>query len=741
MSSTRRSALQQEDPSFFDSEVLDEYRLPFGDWLEQGINWATVNMGGVFDWIKWPFQALFDLLLEAKFTGFPWPEWMGLETLDRRVADPYFDLNIGLLELPWWVVVIVMSGIALFARNARVAVFTAAALVVSALMGPEYWLAITQTIGIVLVAVFASAIVAIPLGIACGRIDGLWAVVRPTLDAMQVVHSFVYMLPFIFFFDIGMVSATMVAMVFALPPLVRLTNLGIRQVPEDVVEASRSFGASERRVLFDVQLPLARTAIMTGLNQTLMLAFSMLGIAAIMGAEGLGRLMYRAINNQNSGLAASSGLAFFLVAVAMDRISQRDGDERTFGQRFVAALTNLRTPENLLPDADDVVKVAADEPALEGLSVRERLGLPLVLAGSILALISLPMTWSTGSIVSSHARAVDEVLGGSHSGLDATGGSWFGVTIGGFAVLAMLAAGNTLLRGGGGSRLLGPESTLIGGGAMFGAALGFLTVNSGGVATSMGFAPWLAMLGAVLVLAGGAWASVDAPFAPHRPLPDGLQKGRMLGGLAALVLLVLGCFSYWIVDQRIDTRTPEQLEVFIADQEARIAAADEPTETQLERLAELQDILALGGRINLNSFTEAGPGFGPFILGLGVIALLFVLPGAGLFGVRSENGRRFFNGLAAAAGFAITGLALGWIGSLARTNDKESLGDDGFAELIVSGAGSFFVLCAGLIFFATARPVLNLFFRRKVYKTSAQEVVNLASDEAVEEPMLSTAGV
>ena len=131
----------------------------------------------------------------------------------------------------------------------------------------------------VFVAVLLCAIVGIPLGIACGRIDAVWNVVRPVLDAMQVVHAFVYMLPVIFFWSIGVVPGTMVTMVFALPPLIRLTNLGIRQVPEEVVEASRAFGATELRVLTDVQLPLARPALMTGLNQTLLMSIAMIGIA------------------------------------------------------------------------------------------------------------------------------------------------------------------------------------------------------------------------------------------------------------------------------------------------------------------------------------------------------------------------------------------------------------------------------------------------------------------------------
>ena len=128
-----------------------------------------------------------------------------------------------------------------------------------------------RTVGMVIVSVALCSLIGIPLGVLCARKDAVWGVVRPVMDAMQVIHSFTYMVPFVFFFSIGVVPATMVTMIYALPPLVRLTNLGIRQVPEDVVEASRAYGAPESRVLLDVQLPLARPAIMTGLNQCLML--------------------------------------------------------------------------------------------------------------------------------------------------------------------------------------------------------------------------------------------------------------------------------------------------------------------------------------------------------------------------------------------------------------------------------------------------------------------------------------
>ena len=289
---------QQESPNpgFFDNEVLDQFQIPVGAWADQAVDWIAVRLEWLLRIIEWPFDTLIGFLVDD-------------------ILEP----------VSWVLIVLAFFVVGSITRNVKVGAFAAASVGLCAFLGNNYWLETARTVGFVGVAVLLCVIVGIPLGVACGRADGVWRVVRPVLDGMQVIHSFVYMLPFIFFFGIGEVSATMVTMVFALPPLVRLTNLGIRQVPEDVVEASRAYGAPERRVLLDVQLPLARPAIATGLNQTLLLAISMLGIAAIMGAGGLGRLLLRAITNQDIPKGMASGLAFFLVAVALDRLSQPEG--------------------------------------------------------------------------------------------------------------------------------------------------------------------------------------------------------------------------------------------------------------------------------------------------------------------------------------------------------------------------------------------------------------------------------
>lgn len=284
----------EERPGFGDNLVLDQFTIPVGDWAEQIVRWVDTDMESkigfdLLGMIEWPFGLLFSNFVKSG-------------------NDRWWEIT----DMPWWGVCALFFVIGSAFRNVKIGLFAASALALCGMLGIEYWDEVALTLGMVIVAVFLCAVIGIPLGVLCGRVDGVWNAVRPALDAMQVIHSFVYMLPFIFFFGIGFESSTMVTMIFAIPPLIRLTNLGIRQVPDDVVEASRAYGAPEWRVLLDVQLPLARPAIMTGLNQTLLLAISMLGIAALMGAGGLGLLVFRATNNLDVALGASAGIDLVL---------------------------------------------------------------------------------------------------------------------------------------------------------------------------------------------------------------------------------------------------------------------------------------------------------------------------------------------------------------------------------------------------------------------------------------------
>lgn len=425
--------IESDSPRFWDNSVLDEWRIPFGNWAEQAISWIDNNLQSVLDAIDWPFRTLIREVVGGGSGG----------------GSKESSFGFALTEVYWVWVVLGIAAIALLVRSVRVGAFVTVALIVCGLLGDDYWLETARTIGFIGVAVVLCAIIGIPLGIACARVNVIWIAVRPILDAMQVVHPFAYMLPFIFFWGIGEVSATMVTMVFALPPLIRLTNLGIRQVPDDVVEAARAYGASNYRVLYDVQIPLARRTIMAGLNQTLLLAMSMLGIAAIMGAGGLGRLLFQAINNQDISKAASAGLAFFLVAVVMDRVSQRsDSDPANLLTRIHGAWKHRRHPEELLAEnSKSNGKSNGNSPATSGgrrqtptdfpapIEGNEHLPMLLAIVGGVLSIGGALLPWtSNAGKMSAYGRWVDasvegELDGMSFIGISAAGGSWFGITV------------------------------------------------------------------------------------------------------------------------------------------------------------------------------------------------------------------------------------------------------------------------------------------------------------------------
>ncbi|MFT5721462.1 MAG: glycine betaine/proline transport system permease protein, partial [Motiliproteus sp.] len=187
------------------------------------------------------------------------------------------------------------------------------------------------TLSLVLTSVFFCALIGIPTGIWIARNDNANRIVRPLLDAMQTTPAFVYLVPIVMLFGIGNVPGVVVTIIFAVPPVIRLTNLGIRQVPENLIEAGHSFGASPSQLLFKVQLPLAMPTIMAGVNQTLMLALSMVVIASMIAVGGLGLMVMRGIGRLDIGLATLGGLGIVILAIILDRMSQslgRDARER-----------------------------------------------------------------------------------------------------------------------------------------------------------------------------------------------------------------------------------------------------------------------------------------------------------------------------------------------------------------------------------------------------------------------------
>ncbi|SDJ80651.1 ABC transporter permease [Sediminibacillus albus] len=186
----------------------------------------------------------------------------------------------------------------------------------------ELWSAAMQTVAIVLVSTLMSVLIGVPVGILTATSTVMDKIVRPILDFMQTLPSFVYLIPAILLFGLGGVPAVISTFIFATPPAVRMTSLGIKQVPEDVVEASRAFGTTKSQLLFKVQLPLALSTIMAGVNQTIMLALSMAVIASMIGAPGLGSTVLSGISTVNVGLGLTGGLGIVVLAIILDRITQ-----------------------------------------------------------------------------------------------------------------------------------------------------------------------------------------------------------------------------------------------------------------------------------------------------------------------------------------------------------------------------------------------------------------------------------
>lgn len=206
--------------------------------------------------------------------------------------------------------------------------FSGKGLALFALIGSLYlgsvdlWEAAMQTVAIVIVSTLISVIIGIPLGILAATNKTMASIVRPILDFMQTLPSFVYLIPAILLFGLGNVPAVIATFVFATPPAVRMTTLGILQVPADVVEASKAFGSTKWQLLYKVQLPLAMPSIMAGINQTMMLALSMAVIASMIGAPGLGSVVLEGISTVNVGLGLTGGLGIVVLAIVMDRITQ-----------------------------------------------------------------------------------------------------------------------------------------------------------------------------------------------------------------------------------------------------------------------------------------------------------------------------------------------------------------------------------------------------------------------------------
>ncbi len=229
-----------------------------------------------------------------------------------------------LLDLPWWLVIAAVAGLAWLAgRKLTLVVGIVAAFVAIGVFG--MWEDTMRTIAIIIFCTLISVAVGIPVGIMMARSDRTRAAVTPVLDVMQTMPSFVYLIPVVMLLGIGRVPGTIAVVIYAIPPVIRLTDLGIRLVDKDVLEAADAFGASNRQRLFGVQIPLALPNIMAGVNQTIMMALAMVVIASMIGVQGLGQPVLKAITNQYFALGLFNGLAIAAIAIVLDRMSQAYG--------------------------------------------------------------------------------------------------------------------------------------------------------------------------------------------------------------------------------------------------------------------------------------------------------------------------------------------------------------------------------------------------------------------------------
>ncbi|MCB5204102.1 proline/glycine betaine ABC transporter permease [Neorhizobium sp. T786] len=229
-----------------------------------------------------------------------------------------------LTRTPWPIILIVIALIAWFAsRSWKIVIGCVITLLLIGWF--DMWDDTMKTISMIFVCTVLSIVIGIPIGIAMSRSNRLQSIINPVLDVMQTMPSFVYLIPVVMLLGIGKVPGLIAVVIYALPPMIRLTNLGIRLVDRDVLEAADAFGSSSWQKLKDVQMPLALPTIMAGINQTIMMALAMVVIASMIGVQGLGQPVLRAISNQYFTLGVFNGLAIVGIAIIFDRISQAYG--------------------------------------------------------------------------------------------------------------------------------------------------------------------------------------------------------------------------------------------------------------------------------------------------------------------------------------------------------------------------------------------------------------------------------
>ncbi len=261
------------------------------------------------DWIEW-----LEAWLEANFEPF-------FQLIRTVVGQTVNGLDTALNWFPSLILILIFTIIAWLIGKWKMGVFTLIGLLIIENLG--LWSQTMQTLALVLTAAFISVLIGVPIGILCARYNNVQKFFTPVLDFMQTMPAFVYLLPAVTFFSLGVVPGVISSIIFAIPPTIRLTNLGIRQVPSELVEAADAFGSTPSQKLFKLQLPIALPTIMAGINQTIMLSLSMVVIASMIGAQGVGASVYRAVTQGNTGVGFEAGLAIVILAIVLDRLTQQ----------------------------------------------------------------------------------------------------------------------------------------------------------------------------------------------------------------------------------------------------------------------------------------------------------------------------------------------------------------------------------------------------------------------------------
>ena len=265
-------------------------KIPLELWVSDGLRWLVDNYRPFFQAMKWPVDQV-------------------LRNFEWALGSVPPTLMLTIFALAAWQI-----------AGVRLMLGVVASLLLVGFLG--IWPQTMTTLAVVFTAVVLCLIIGLPLGIWAARSDRFYGFARPVLDGMQTIPAFVYLVPIVMLFGIGNVPGVIVTVIFAVPPVIRLTNLGIRQVPTDVVEAMLAFGASDRQLLWKAQLPLAMPSIMAGVNQTLMMSLSMVVIASMIAVGGLGQMVLRGIGRLDMGIATVGGLGIVMLAIVLDRLTQ-----------------------------------------------------------------------------------------------------------------------------------------------------------------------------------------------------------------------------------------------------------------------------------------------------------------------------------------------------------------------------------------------------------------------------------